>query len=100
MNTIRANGAEYLLTVKKGNPLTYQEMQEMFTDLKAENEQLSDHADKAVIYEKQMETYKTVYSDITLDDMRKMSENFNETVIGQPQVIKRLLAPMYALRCR
>lgn len=44
--------------------------------------------------------HKTVYSDITLDDMRKMSENFNETVIGQPQVIKRLLAPMYALRNR
>ena len=58
MNTIRANGAEYLLTVKKGNPLTYQEMQEMFTELKAENEQLSEHADKAVIYEKQMETYE------------------------------------------
>lgn len=58
MNTIRANGAEYLLTVKKGNPLTYQEMQEMFTELEAENEQLSDHADKAVIYEKQMETYE------------------------------------------
>lgn len=55
MNTIRANGAEYLLTVKKGNPRTYQEM---FTELKTEKEQLAVHSDKAVTYEKQMETYE------------------------------------------
>lgn len=58
MNTIRANGAEYLLTVKKGNPRTYQEMQEMFTELKTEKEQLAVHSDKAVTYEKQMETHE------------------------------------------
>ena len=57
MNTIRANEADYLLTVKKGNPLTYQEMQEMFSEMKKESEQRAAHPEKAATYEKQMETY-------------------------------------------
>ena len=36
MDTIRNKEADYLLTVKKGNPLTYQETEEMFRELEKE----------------------------------------------------------------
>lgn len=42
--------------------------------------------------------HRTLYPEITVDDMRKMAEGFNEAVIGQPHVMKQSLASIYALR--
>lgn len=42
--------------------------------------------------------HKTLYPKVTLTDMRKMAEKFDETIIGQPYVIKQCLASIYALR--
>lgn len=42
--------------------------------------------------------HKTLYPEISIEDMRKMSEGFNESVIGQPHVIKQSLSSIYALR--
>jgi len=58
MDTIRENGADYLLTVKKGNPLTYQETEELFTKMAKEKKELSVHPEKAAVYEKQLATYE------------------------------------------
>ena len=38
MDTINKKEADYLLPVKKGNPLTYQETTEMFSELRKEKE--------------------------------------------------------------
>ena len=45
------------MTVKKGNPLTYQETKEMFAELGKENERMTAHPDQTVTYEKQMDSY-------------------------------------------
>ncbi|MGO5544402.1 AAA family ATPase [Blautia sp. HCP3S3_H10_1] len=42
--------------------------------------------------------HKTVYSRITVEDMRKIAEGFNDVVIGQPHVMEQSLASIYALR--
>ena len=55
MDTIRNKEADYLLTVKKGNPLTYQETEEMFRELEKEKE--AGHSGKAAVYEKQLASY-------------------------------------------
>lgn len=55
MDTINEKEADYLLTVKKGNPLTYRETKEMFAELG--KERISAHPNQTVIYEKQMDSY-------------------------------------------
>ena len=60
MDTIKEKGADYLLTVKKGNPLTYQETKEMFAELEKEREQISRNPGQTVTYEKQMESYEVL----------------------------------------
>lgn len=57
MNTINEKEADYLLTVKKGNPLTYQETKEMFAELGRERERTAAHPGQAVTYEKQLASY-------------------------------------------
>ena len=57
MDTINEKEADYLLTVKKGNPLTYQETKEMFAELGKERERISVHPGQTVTYEKQMDSY-------------------------------------------
>lgn len=57
IDTINEKEADYLLTVKKGNPLTYQETKEMFAELGKENERMTAHPDQTVTYEKQMDSY-------------------------------------------
>lgn len=42
--------------------------------------------------------HKSIYPEITIEDMCKMSEGFDESVIGQPHVMKQSLASIYALR--
>lgn len=49
--------------------------------------------DKEIIQE-----HKTLYPEITIADMCKMSEGFDEAVIGQAHVMKQSLASIYALR--
>lgn len=50
-------------------------------------------------YEKEIITeHRTLYPEITIEDMCKMSEGFNDAVIGQPHVMKQSLASIYALR--
>lgn len=58
MDAIRENEADYLLTVKKGNPLTCQETEELFAELKKEQEQLTEHPEKAAACEKQLASYE------------------------------------------
>ena len=58
MDTINEKEADYLLTVKKGNPLTYQETKEMFEELRKERGRISANPDQAVTYEKQMASYE------------------------------------------
>ncbi|MCI6676437.1 MAG: ISAs1 family transposase [Clostridiales bacterium] len=58
MDTIRKKGADYLLTVKKGNPLTYQETEEMFRELAKEKKQVTAHPEKTAVYEKQLASYE------------------------------------------
>lgn len=57
IDTINEKEADYLLTVKKGNPLTYQETKEMFAELGKENERITAHPGQTVTYEKQMDSY-------------------------------------------
>lgn len=57
MDTIKEKEADYLLTVKKGNPLTYEETKEMFAELRKEKERISAHPNQTVTYEKQMDSY-------------------------------------------
>lgn len=49
--------------------------------------------DKGIINE-----HRTQYPEITVEDMRKMADDFDETVIGQPHVMRQALASIYALR--
>lgn len=49
--------------------------------------------DKGIIIE-----HPTEYPEVTVEDMRKMSEDFDETVIGQPHVMRQALASIYALK--
>lgn len=58
MDTIHEKEADYLLTVKKGNPLTYQETKEMFAELKKEKERITAHPGQSVTYENQMNSYE------------------------------------------
>ena len=48
--------------------------------------------DKAIISET-----PTIYPTITIDDMRRLSENFSSEVIGQPHVMKQALSSIYSL---
>lgn len=57
IDTINEKEADYLLTVKKGNPLTYQETKEMFAELGKENERITAHPGQTMTYEKQMDSY-------------------------------------------
>lgn len=58
MDTIREKEADYLLTVKKRNPLTYQETEEMFRELAKEKKQMTAHPEKAAAYEEQLASYE------------------------------------------
>lgn len=49
--------------------------------------------DKEIIVE-----HRTQYPEVTVEDMRKMAENFDEAVIGQPHVMRQALASIYALK--
>lgn len=42
--------------------------------------------------------HKPKYAAITFADMKKMADNYNNTVIGQPNVMKNTLSAIYALR--
>ncbi len=42
--------------------------------------------------------HRTQYPDITIDDMKKMMDGFNEAVIGQAHVMKQVLASIYSLK--
>lgn len=42
--------------------------------------------------------HRTQYPDITIDDMKKMMDGFNEAVIGQAHVMKQALASIYSLK--
>lgn len=42
--------------------------------------------------------HRTQYPVITVEDMRKLAEGFDETVIGQPHVMQQALASIYALK--
>lgn len=56
-------------------------------------EDINNNYDKGIITE-----HRTQYSDITIDDMRKMADGFNETVIGQPHVMRQTLTSIYSLK--
>lgn len=56
-------------------------------------EDIKKNYDKGIITE-----HRTQYPDITIDDMRKMANGFNEAVIGQPHVMKQALASIYSLK--
>lgn len=49
--------------------------------------------DKGIIVE-----HRTQYPEVTIDDMRKMADGFDEAVIGQPHVMRQALASIYALK--
>lgn len=57
MDAIQKKEADYLLTVKKGNPLTYQETEAMFEELAKEKKQMDDNSKQPGIYGKQLATY-------------------------------------------
>lgn len=42
--------------------------------------------------------HSSVYNSFTIDTMRKMFEDYDNVVIGQPNIIKQVLAPIYALQ--
>lgn len=45
-----------------------------------------------------IQEHKTTYPQITIDDMCRLSEGFNDVVIGQPDVMKKSLPSIYTLR--
>ena len=47
-----------------------------------------------------IEEYRTTYPEVSIEDMRKMAEGFENTIIGQPHVMKQSLASIYALTNR
>ena len=84
MDTINEKEADYLLTVKKGNPLTYQETKEMFAELGKENERITAHPDQTVTYEKQMDSYdvfKTIERNRSRMEYRTMQICHNTDLI-------------------
>lgn len=42
--------------------------------------------------------HRTQYPDITIDDMKKMMNGFNDAVVGQAHVMKKVLASIYSLK--
>ena len=56
MNAIREQEGDYLLTVKKGNPLTYEELEEMFVNL-CEKKKYSE-SKEVTEYGRQLESYE------------------------------------------
>lgn len=84
IDTINEKEADYLLTVKKGNPLTYQETKEMFAELGKENERITAHHDQTVTYEKQMDSYdvfKTIEKNRSRMEYRTMQICHNTDLI-------------------
>ena len=84
IDTINEKEADYLLTVKKGNPLTYQETKEMFAELGKENERITAHPDQTVTYEKQMDSYdvfKTIEKNRSRMEYRTMQICHNTDLI-------------------
>lgn len=84
IDTINEKEADYLLTVKKGNPLTYQETKEMFAELGKENERITAHPGQTVTYEKQMDSYdvfKTIEKNRSRMEYRTMQICHNTDLI-------------------
>ena len=84
IDTINEKEADYLLTVKKGNPLTYQETKEMFAELRKENERITAHPGQTVTYEKQMDSYdvfKTIEKNRSRMEYRTMQICHNTDLI-------------------
>lgn len=84
IDTINEKEADYLLTVKKGNPLTYQETKEMFAELGKENERITAHPGRTVTYEKQMDSYdvfKTIEKNRSRMEYRTMQICHNTDLI-------------------
>ena len=84
IDTINEKEADYLLTVKKGNPLTYQETKEMFAELGQENERITAHPGQTVTYEKQMDSYdifKTIEKNRSRMEYRTMQICHNTDLI-------------------
>ena len=84
IDTINEKEADYLLTVKKGNPLTYQETKEMFAELGKENERITAHPDQTVTYEKQIDSYdvfKTIEKNRSRMEYRTMQICHNTDLI-------------------
>lgn len=42
--------------------------------------------------------YKPEYAEMTISDLKKMSDGFNEAVIGQPYVMQQVLPSLYSLK--
>ena len=84
IDTINEKEADYLLTVKKGNLLTYQETKEMFAELGKENERITAHPGQTVTYEKQMDSYdvfKTIEKNRSRMEYRTMQICHNTDLI-------------------
>ena len=84
IDAINEKEADYLLTVKKGNPLTYQETKEMFAELGKENERITAHPDQTVTYDKQMDSYdvfKTIEKNRSRMEYRTMQICHNMDLI-------------------
>lgn len=84
IDTLNEKEADYLLTVKKGNPLTYQETKEMFAELGKENERITAHPGQTVTYEKQMDSYdvfKTIEKNRSRMEYRTMQICHNTDLI-------------------
>ena len=84
IDTINEKEDDYLLTVKKGNPLTYQETKEMFAELGKENERITAHPGQTVTYEKQMDSYdvfKTIEKNRSRMEYRTMQICHNTDLI-------------------
>lgn len=84
IDTINEKEADYLLTVKKGNPLTYQETKEMFAELGKENIRITAHPDQTVTYEMQMDSYdvfKTIEKNRSRMEYRTMQICHNTDLI-------------------
>lgn len=48
-------------------------------------------------YPKLIKEYKNKYQDLTLDILKKISENYNDKIIGQPNIVRQLLPSLYSL---
>lgn len=45
-----------------------------------------------------IEEYKPEYAEMTISDLKKMADGFNEAVIGQPYVMQQVLPSLYSLK--